>query len=151
MMPKPLALLLAYPALLAPAFLLAFAAWLAPAGAAERVEPIRFASGTFGTELRGSLVRGEQALYSLSARADQTLTLRIAAEENNAVFQLYAPGARPVREDGVLEVKGTALPGAGEGEDARRWSGRLPETGTYLIVVGGTRGNTTYRLDVTVR
>lgn len=124
---------------------------LGVAATAERVQPIRFSPGSFGSEVQGSVVRGEQALYSLSAQAGQTLTARIIADEGNAVFQLYAPGARPRRDDGMLVVKGAALPGAGEGEDARSWTGRLPETGAYLFVVGGTRGNASYRLHVTVR
>ena len=44
-----------------------------------------------------------------------------------------------------------ALLGAGEGEDCKRWSGVLPDTGTYLVVVGPTRGNATYTLTVAIR
>jgi len=124
---------------------------LAMPAAAQDVQAIRFAPGTSGAEVTGAIPRGEQALYSLSARAGQTLVARIAAPENNAVFQLYAPGARPVRKDGFLEIEGTALPKAGEGDDAKVWEGKLPSTGTYLFVVGGTRGNASYRLNVTVR
>lgn len=116
-----------------------------------RVRPIQFAPGTNGAVVEGSAVRGEFHLWSLAARGGQTLTARITAVENNAVFQLYAPGARVGMDDGMLEVTGKTLPGAGEGEDATRWSGRLPADGTYLFVVGGTRGNASYRLDVTVR
>jgi len=123
----------------------------AQAADAPRVRPIRFAPGTSGAVVQDSVVRGEVHLWSLAARAGQTLTARIAAAEDNAVFQLYAPGARVTLADGVAEITGTALPGAGEGEDATRWSGRLPADGSYLFVVGGTRGNASYRLDVTVR
>ncbi|HEY6981731.1 hypothetical protein [Reyranella sp.] len=31
-----------------------------------------------------------------------------------------------------------------------RWSGRLPRAGTYLIVIGSTRGNARYSIDVKV-
>lgn len=124
---------------------------LAMPAAAQDVLAIRFAPGTSGAEVTGSVPRGEQALYGLSAKAGQTLVVRIVAPENNAVFQLYAPGARPVRKDGFLEIEGTALPKAGEGDDAKAWEGKLPSTGTYLFVVGGTRGNASYRLTVTVR
>jgi hypothetical protein len=124
---------------------------LAPVLADERVVPIRFARGASGAEVSGAVVRGERAFYSLGARAGQAMGLRITALEDNAVFQLYAPGAVLREVDGGVEVAGTALPGAGEGEDARAWDGRLPASGDYLIVVGGTRGNATYRLRVTVR
>ena len=116
-----------------------------------RIEPIRFARGQSGAEVAGGVVRGDRALYSLGARAGQTLTARIAAPERNAVFQIYAPGATARLADGMLEVAGTALPGAGETDDARSFTGRLPASGDYLIVVGGTRGNATYRLSVTIR
>ncbi|MBD0271873.1 MAG: hypothetical protein ICV73_08075 [Acetobacteraceae bacterium] len=118
---------------------------------AQSVEPIRFARGASGAEIRGAVARGERAVYSLEARGGQRMSLRIAAPERNAVFQVYAPGAVPEIKDSVLEVAGEALPGAGEGEDATRWTGVLPRTGAYLVVVGSTRGNATYRLAVSIR
>jgi hypothetical protein len=134
---------------------LAVAALLALLGAALaaelRIEPIRFARGQSGAEVAGAVVRGDRALYSLGARAGQTLTARIAAPERNAVFQIYTPGATARLADGMLEVAGTVLPGTGETDDARSFTGRLPASGDYLIVVGGTRGNATYRLSVTIR
>lgn len=132
----------------------AFAAWLvvpACASGAEPAEPIRFARGASSAVVRGAVIRSERALYTLEARAGQRLSLRIAAVERNAAFQLYAPGARPEVRDSVLEVAGEALPGAAEGDDARRWTGTLRRSGAYLVVVGATRGNATYRLTVTIR
>ena len=123
------------------ALLLATPLLLALAPPPERVEPIRFACGTSGAEVSGAVVRGERALYSLSVRAGQVLSARIEAPEGNAVFQIWRPGAVPRSEDGMLTVDGTALPGAGEGDDARSWRGTLPVGGAYLIVVGPTRGN----------
>ena len=121
------------------------------AWSAQAVEPIRFARGASSAEVRGAVVRGERALYSIEARAGQRMSLRIAAPERNAVFQVYAPGAKPEVNDSILEVAGEALPGAGEGDDATRWTGFLPRTGAYLLVVGATRGNATYRLTVSIR
>jgi hypothetical protein len=97
------------------------------------------------------VVRGDRALYTLEARAGQVLTARISAIEDNAVFQLYAPGARAGHRDGAIEIEGSALRNAGEGNDARSWRGRLPQSGVYLFVVGGTRGNAAYRLTITAR
>ncbi|WP_372622543.1 hypothetical protein [Falsiroseomonas sp.] len=126
------------------AILLAALAIAAPALAQT---PIRFARGASSAVVEGSVLRGERATYSIAARAGQTMTLRIASPEENAVFQLYAPGARMAPEG----VAGKPLPGAAEGEDARSWQGRLPANGTYLIVIGPTRGNAAYRLEVAVR
>ena len=121
-----------------------------PARAAEPV-PIRFARGASSAEVRGAVVRGERALYSVRAREGQRMSVRIAAPERNAVFQLYAPGAEPTTADSALEIVGKALPGAGEGDDATRWTGVLPRTGAYILVVGPTHGNAPYRLTVSIR
>ena len=122
-----------------------------PSAATPPVQPIRFARGASSTGVNSAVVRGDRNLYSVQVRAGQRLTLRISALENNAVFNVYLPGARPGMSDDAVEVTGTALPGFGEGSDVRRWSGRLPLSGRYLVVVGGTRGNATYRLAVTLR
>jgi hypothetical protein len=102
-------------------------------------------------QVEGAVIRGERALYSFKARAGQHASLRISALEDNAVFQLYAPGAKPETRDFVLKVRGKALPGAAEGEDAVQWGGALPDSGAYLLVVGPTRGNAQYRLTITIR
>ena len=115
------------------------------------VEPIQFSHGASKKIVTGAVIRGERSLYSIDARAGQRLTLSISAVENNAVFQLYAPGARPERRDYGVEILGQALAGATEGQDARRWTGILRQEGAYLVVVGPTRGNATYSLTVAIR
>jgi hypothetical protein len=119
--------------------------------AQESAKPIRFARGATSAAIEGAVVRGDRDLYTLGARQGQAAQFSIASAEKNAVFQIYAPGAVHSLQDGIHEVSGTALPGAGEADDATAWSGRLPASGTYLIVVGGTRGNASYRLSVAVR
>ena len=122
-----------------------------PTQAASEVNPIRFARGASNAEVQGTVIRGERALYSIEARRGQRLMMRIAAIDRNAVFQIFAPGATMETRDCILEVTGSALPGAAEGDDAIQWSGRLPQSGQYLIVVGGVRGNASYRLTVDIR
>jgi hypothetical protein len=108
-------------------------------GTAGDGQPIRFAPGASSAEVSGTVLRGEVARYTLNARQGQTMHLGITALEDNAVFQLYPPGSGAA-----------ALPGAAEGEDATRWSGRLPRSGDYRIVVGATRGNASYRLSIRI-
>jgi hypothetical protein len=124
------------------------------AAAAEPVpvpKPIFFARGSASGTVGGHVLRGERALYSLKAAAGQSLTVTITAPDDNAVFQIYEPDTAIGRDaDGLLEFKGPALHGADDGQDATRWSGRLPRTGTYLIVVGSTRGNARFSMDVKV-
>jgi len=116
------------------------------------IEIIRFERGASGKDLSGAVIRGERSLYSLDARSGQRLSVSIAAVEDNAVFQIYGPGARAERRDDGVEILGSkTLPRAGEGDDAKKWSGVLPDTGTYLVVVGPTRGNATHTLTIFIR
>lgn len=119
----------------------ALLALLAGAGAAQQdtVRRVRFARGASSAVLQGSVVRGERDRFVVGARAGQRLSVSVASPEENAVFQIARPGGRGY------------LPRAGETDDARRWSGALPATGDYVVVVGGTRGNATYRLTVGIR
>ena len=132
---------------------IALLAMMQPALAADpRPQPIRFAAGASSATVEGAVVRGDRDLYTIGATAGQTMTISITALESNAAFQLYAPGARVRKDsDGILAVQGQALPGAGEADDATRWTGRLPASGDFLVVVGGTRGNASYRLTVSIR
>ena len=78
------------------------------------------------------------------------MRLRVTAVEQNAAVQVWLPGATLPADDPMGEITGETLPGAGEGQDATAWSGRLPRSGTYLVVVGPTRGGATYRLHVSI-
>src|SRR5437667_125733 len=72
-------------------------------------------------------------------KAGQTLNVSISSDENNAVFQIYSPGEKQT------------LSGAGETDDAMNWSGKVPADGEYVIVVGPTRGNATYKLTYSLK
>lgn len=110
-------------------------AFAAQEGLTKRV---RFARGRTTATLKNSVVRGTLDRYTLGARAGQKMSVHITSVERNAVFTIYTP------DGGTLE-------GAREGQDASKWSGELPASGDYVIEVGGTRGNATYTLKITVR
>ncbi|HMD63080.1 MAG TPA: hypothetical protein VKF83_03790 [Stellaceae bacterium] len=135
-------------ALLVAAGLLACAA--AWAQTAETATPIHFARGASRAVISGGVERGGRALYTLGARAGQTLAVRAAALERNVAFQIYRPGFVLPAQRGD-EIQGKTLQGAGEGQDTRHWSGRLPDSGDYLLVVGATRGGAAYRLRISIR
>ncbi|HEV7902770.1 MAG TPA: hypothetical protein VGO96_02925 [Pyrinomonadaceae bacterium] len=113
--------------------LFASGAFAAQEGLKKRV---RFARGRTTATFKNSVVRGTRDRYTLGARAGQKLSVHITSVENNAIFDIYTP------QGGTL---------VGEGEDSTDWSGTLPQDGDYVIEVGGTRGNATYTLKVTVR
>lgn len=102
-------------------------------------QKVRFARGSSSTTISGAVVRGDRDRYYLGAKKGQTMSVKITSLENNAVFQVFLPGEQE------------ALAGAGEEDDATKWSGELPEDAEYVIVVGGTRGNATYKLTVSIK
>jgi hypothetical protein len=80
-------------------------------------------------------------LNELSERIAFTQKSKAAVARLQAVALSGAsvPGARAEHRDYGVEIVGAkALPGAAEGEDAKTWSGVLPATGAYLVVVGPT-------------
>jgi hypothetical protein len=122
---------------------------IAAAGVAKEVS---FAKGSNSALMQGSVIRGESDQYFLTAKAGQKMEVSLSAVEKNAACAIYQPGYKAGKDaDGLLEIRGTALPGAGEGEDATAWQGALPGSGKYLILVGPTRGNATYKLKITIR
>jgi hypothetical protein len=100
---------------------------------------VRFARGTSSTTITGAVIRGDRDRYYVGAKKGQTMTVSIKSEEDNAVFQIYFHGEEE------------SLPGAGDGDDAMKWSGELPADSEYVIVVGGTRGNASYTLTISVK
>ena len=120
-------------------------------GQAEVVQEVHFAKGSNSALIENSVIRGERDQYSLTATAGQKMEVDITAVEKNAAFVIYQPGYRVGKDrDGFLEIKGATLKGAGEFDDATAWKGLLPSSGKYLIVVGGTRGNASYKLKIEI-
>ncbi len=92
-----------------------------------------------GQTVSGSVIRGERARHVVKAKAGQTLAVSVTSDESNAVFQIYQPGEKDT------------LPGAGETDDATKFSGKVPADGDYVISVGPTRGSATYKLTYSVK
>ena len=99
---------------------------------------LKFAKGRSATTVSGAVIRGDEDTYIVGARGGQTMRVKITSLEKNAVFQ-------------VRDADGNYLQDAGEGDDATNWTGDLPSTGDYEIIVGGTRGNATYKLTVSIK
>lgn len=112
---------------------------IGPISAQGVKKKVRFAKGSSSITIREAVVRGDRDRYYISARAGQTMTVKITSTEKNAVFQIYFHGEEE------------SLPGAGDGDDAMNWSGKLPIDNEYVIVVGGTRGNANYALTISIK
>jgi len=100
---------------------------------------VRFARGASSSTIRGAVIRGDRDRYYVSATKGQTMSVKITSRENNAVFQVYFSGEQE------------SLPGAGETDDATNWTGRLTDDNEYVIVVGGTRGNASYTVTISIK
>jgi hypothetical protein len=128
----------------------------APPGTRLRVPPpddlpspelIAFRPGQSIAAVQGGAVRGDWDLYTVVARAGQTLSVAVEDTEGNAALELYEPGVRVGRGPWGLEFHGNSLTEP-DGADVDCWTGELPRTGPYLIAVGTTRGNASYRLSL---
>jgi len=91
-----------------------------------------FEAGTSDTTLSNAVVRGDRDLYTLTAQGGQTMALSISSLEDNAAFDIISPSGTILSQETVEE------------------SLYLPETGRYEIIVGGTRGNATYDLEIEI-
>ena len=100
----------------------------------DRTRRVRFPRGRTTTVIKDAVVRATRDRYLLRARAGQTLIVHITSLEDNAVFDVETPGRRRTLA-----------------QEATDWTGELPRSGDYTISVGGTRGNATYTLEVTIR
>ncbi|MEO8891127.1 MAG: hypothetical protein ABI417_06265 [Coleofasciculaceae cyanobacterium] len=99
----------------------------------DRTERIRFQRGTTSATIQTSVVRGTRDTYLLAANRRQRMTVSITSLEKNAVFDIKDPNGRIIKQE------------------VTNWSGVLPSSGDYRIIVGGTRGNANYRMRVSVR
>ncbi|WP_155897911.1 hypothetical protein [Allocoleopsis franciscana] len=99
----------------------------------SRTRRIRFARGASSALVEDAVVRGTRDIYRLGAKAGQKMTVSITSVENNAVFDIISPKQKLLKQE------------------ATSWTTQLPATGDYSIVVGGTRGNATYKLRVEIK
>jgi hypothetical protein len=137
--------------ILAAAAALALAAGRANA-LCEKPAAVRFAAGASSAEVSGGIARGDRDCFTLGARGGQTLIVtQPVKNEGNIVFQLYRPPWKIDQGADGTDIGGQALKGAEDGADAREWSGKLPVSGVYLLVIGVTRGGGDYRIRIEIK
>ena len=122
--------------IIATAILLVFAFSLAGITSADGVKKrISFLKGKNTATVSGAVVRGDQDVYTVGAREGQRMSVGITSTENNAVIQ-------------IKDASGESLQNRNSESEFIEWSGELPATGDYEIIVSGTRGNATYKMTV---
>ena len=126
--------------------------WTSAVFACPPVKPLRFAPGASEARIEGGVPRGMRDCLSLGLGQGQRLTVKVLpGEDDNIVFQIYRPGWTVAGGSDAVTINGSALPGTAEGLDARAFDGTLPVSGTYLLVIGTTRGGGGYRVAVSAR
>jgi hypothetical protein len=131
--------------------LLVVLAFATPPTTAGVNEAIKFARGASSKTIEGAVVRGDRDFYTVGAKAGQTMEVVISATEKNAVFAIFQPGYKIKKSADMIDIQGRSLKKAAEEDEARNWKGKLPVNGNYLISVGGTRGNASYKLRISVK
>jgi hypothetical protein len=93
---------------------------------------VRFARGRTTSVIKDTVRLCTSHVYSLRAREGQTMSVHLATGDKTS-FTVYTPTDTVVDADGVKD-----------------WSGQLPETGQYQIIVA-TDATAPYTLEVTIR
>ncbi|MFB2922202.1 hypothetical protein [Aerosakkonema funiforme] len=99
----------------------------------SRRRRLQFARGSNSTIVKDAVVRGTTDTYLLGARAGQTMTVSVSSMEANVVFDVVAPNRTKLTEEET------------------RFSGELPATGDYQVVIGTTGRNGSYTLQVSIK
>lgn len=107
--------------------------------AAESTKNIVFGHGQHSSVVTGSVVRGDRDVYVVWVKAGQVMSVKATALEHNVAFSIFEPQA-------LKTILGTE-----DENDLTTWSGTLTKSGAYRIVVGGSRGNATYTLQISVK
>jgi hypothetical protein len=95
---------------------------------------VQFKRGTSSTTLQGRASMTLPDTYVVGARAGQTITVTLTAPRSSVTFMLM-----------------TARTTDSLANDTRSWTGTLPETGDYIIVVDGDEKGGMYSMTITIK
>ena len=97
--------------------------------------PVAFPAGGAIT-LAGELAPGGARLYTVQAKAGQTLMVSVMPVATGLTFQVFDPMASVARAaDGAPLVTGPTRPDAGPTDNAQAWIGAIPRDGSYLVLL----------------
>lgn|GEM_PF-982039 len=104
----------------------------------KKVTVVKFRKGGTARTYNHAVIRAESHTYILGAAKGQRFSVNIKSLEDNAGFYIKKPG-------------GGFLGKMTESESGTNYSGTLPVSGKYRIIVAPTRGNATYRISFSVK
>ncbi|MGH9760982.1 MAG: hypothetical protein ACREDR_44545, partial [Blastocatellia bacterium] len=96
-------------------------------------KPIHFERGRSSSQIKGSTVDDDN--YTIQAKAGQTMIVSVTSVRKNASVSVVGEDETPI--DGDSNKTG--------------WTGKLPYSGKYRIVVHATSGTAAYTLEVAIR
>jgi len=105
--------------------------------AGQQLTEIRFEPGRYSQQLEGQLDPGHGQVYVLNLSAGQLTRLNVAAPANSTLLSLYLPSPTADQPYLLADAADTT------------WSGELPQSGYYeIVVVSKAEQPITYRLNV---
>ncbi|MBD1869970.1 hypothetical protein H6F95_22280 [Cyanobacteria bacterium FACHB-471] len=99
---------------------------------AVHTEQVQFEAGRNSTVINHAVIRGERDVYLLNAQGGQQMEIALTSTKQNAAFDVVSPSGDILTTEAQSE---TVL---------------LPHTGDYQVIVGSTRGNATYELEISI-
>lgn len=109
-------------------------------GITKRIEFVR---GKNSAVIKDTVAIGTTNVYLISAKANQTLVVNLKS--------MKKPGFPNSETDAIFGITNSQNNKPLEGAEGFDWSGKLPETGEYVIDISGGRGNTDYVLKVLIK
>jgi hypothetical protein len=95
---------------------------------------VQFARGQTSATVTGKVKLGFGDTYTVGARAGQTMTVQLGQAAKTVTFSIMTPDAKRFLID-----------------RATKWTGTLPETGEYRILVDADERGGTYSMTMTIR
>ncbi len=95
-------------------------------------QAVNFAPGTTEGSVTDAVVRGDRHVHIANIREGQRVLLALTSLEDNAVFTVFTPNKSFI------------------GADLTTHEFVAPESGDYQFCIGGTRGNASYELTVSI-
>lgn len=95
---------------------------------------LQFKRGTSSATVTGKVSIALPDTFLVGARAGQVMTVKLTAVRKSVRFLVMSPTTRNLVAD-----------------NAREWSGTLPETGDYYIIVDADERNSTYSMTVSIK